>query len=440
MPFAINQKFEKGKLKSLAKESFWVGFGLTAGVLGMLGGTRLLTTLLSADEYGKLALAMSLGTMVVQVGGEPVAQTALRFYSHWQKIGKSLSLLRSIAASLVWILALIAVMATMVIILGNWIEGVPGIGFILLVAFLALLLVLNRIALALEDALRKRRMRAILQGSFEIGRFSMAAALILLTSCKNAETVLLGFVSVAVVVVIAHVCFLNWGITGRRSRSYEKEKGTVNRDGKILKRFLLPLIASHTCIWIVMMAERWALNYHGSLADVGGYTAVHQLAFVPMVIVTNFGLLVTTPIIYQFVGAGKNTEMTYQALRFNRHLAFGIIGITLIGFGILTCLHSVVGRILLGSEFRNYSWMFPWLLLAGGFFAAAHQLLIKLTCEFRTRSLAILWGVMSIIALTAYFACAQLWQMKGLVTSVVGVNGLLMLFALFVAFQVHEEE
>ena len=426
-------------LKSLANEAFWVGFGLIASVLAMLAGTRFLTTLLSADEYGKLALAMSLAALAVQIGAEPVSQTAIRFYAYWQEEGKLPAFLRSIAVYVGLVLALVVIIATIVVFLGHWIEGFPGISFIMLVASFASLLVINRVAFSLEDALRERRMRALLQGLFEIGRFLMAAGLILVTSGKNAVTVLFGFVLAGLMVVIAHTCFLRRSMSGVFSGQDVKNTGRDDKDKVTLQGFLLPLIASHACIWIVMMAERWALQYYGDLAEVGGYAAVYQLAFMPMILISNFVLLLTTPIIYQIVGAGKNPDTTYQALRTNRHVAFIMLACTLSGFGVLVYLHPAVGQLLLGPEFRKYSWMFPWLLLAGGCFAAAHQLLLKLTCEFRTQSLALLWGALAIVAVAAYFSGARLWQLQGLITSVVGVNGLLLLFALIITFRVQEK-
>ena len=429
----------RNSVKGLATEAFWVGFGFTVSILAVLAGTRFLTTLLCADEYGKLALAMSLATLAVQVGAEPVSETAIRFFAYWQEEGKLKVLLRSIVINLRVVLALVVVIAMMVAFLGNWIGGLPGIGFIMLVTSFASLLVINRVAFALEDALRERRMRALLQAFFEVGRFLMAVGLILVTSGKNAATVLSGFVLTAFIVVIAHSCFLRRSMSGVFSGQYVKNTGRDDQDRATLQRFLLPLIASEACVWILVMAERWALQYYGDLADVGGYAAVYQLAFMPMVLITNFLLLLTTPIIYQIVCAGKNTEKTYQALRANRHLAFIILACTLSGFGVLLYLHPLVGQLLLGPDFQKYSWMFPWLLLAGGCFAAAHQLLLKLTCEFRTQSLALLWGVLAIIAVTVYISGTRLWQLQGLVTSVVGINGLLLSFALIITFRAREK-
>jgi hypothetical protein len=63
---------------NLAGEAFWVGFGIITGVLALVAGTRFLTHLLPPDEYGKLALAVSLSTLAVMIFGDPVGKTAVR--------------------------------------------------------------------------------------------------------------------------------------------------------------------------------------------------------------------------------------------------------------------------------------------------------------------------------------------------------------------------
>jgi len=416
--------------KPLFREAFWVGFGLLSSVLALLVGTRFLTALLSTTEYGKLALAVSLATLAVQICGNPIGQTATRFYADWCGTGKLTGLILDLGKSLGWAMGGIVFVGFTAVLAGKRFDGFPTPYFIMTSGVFAILLVVNRVAFGLEDGARERRFRGIVQGFFELSRFSFAIGLVFLLDLKNAQTILTGFVGAGLLTVSLHGFFLN-NLFKKLTGSRKACKTTLTpSDAAGLRQFQLPLIISNGCIWVVMMAERWTLTRWGSLADVGGYTAVYQLAFVPMLFVSTFLVLLTEPVIYQQIGMNGDKESGSSALLANRYIAIFIFFMTVLFFGILFFYHSLVGSFLLGAEFRSYTWMFPWLLLAGGCFAAAQQLLLKLSCEMRTGRLAGLWGMVALIAIVSYYIGATYWQLKGIVTAVVGVNGLLLLFAI----------
>lgn len=415
-------------IKTWAGEAFWVGFGLITSVLALLAGTRFLTHLLSTEQYGRLALAVSLSTLAVQIFGEPVAKTAIRFYSQWCQAGKPPVYLRSLVKSLSKAAGCIVLICTAALISGFYNQRGPGGYFIVITGFFAILLVLNRVGLALEDAARKRQFRGLVHGGFELLRFGFAVGLILVLALPAAETVLSGFVLAGILAVAAHGVFLYLNLIHDFSGCQDNTASVMNVDA--MQSFQAPLIISNACIWLVMMAERWALQYFGSPEEVGGYAAVYQLAFVPMLFVSNFMILLIEPIIYQVVSQeGKNTSFD-QTRRINNYAVFSILFFSLMLFLVLLFAYPMVGNLLLGAQFRSYSWLFPWLLLAGGCFAATGQLLLKLNLELRTDLLAVLWGGVAVVAVAGYFIGACFWQLKGILVAIVAVNILLLTFSL----------
>jgi O-antigen/teichoic acid export membrane protein len=418
---------------NLAGEAFWVGFGIITGVLALVAGTRFLTHLLPPDEYGKLALAVSLSTLAVMIFGDPVGKTAVRFYSLWYTAGKPYGFVQNLGRSLFRAAGVIGVCCAGVILSGRFMTASPGSYFVLVTGIFAMLLIFNRTAIALEDAARKRRFRGILQASFEALRFFFAIALVIVLALPAAETVLSGFVMAGILVVTVHGIFLY-----RLFKKVPVEKNSPGQpvarvDNDVMRAFQSPLIVSSICMWLVLMAERWVLTCFGSPADVGGYAAVYQLAFVPMLLVSSFLMLLIEPVLYQVGGVDKKAASAGQANRMNRYAVVGIMSVTLFLSGILFFTYPLAGTLLLGAEFRSYSWLFPWLILAGGCFAAAQQVLLKLSYDMRTDLLAILWGVVAAAAMAAYAAGAAFWQLKGIVTALVGVNiGLFVFASLFV--------
>jgi O-antigen/teichoic acid export membrane protein len=109
----------------------------------------------------------------------------------------------------------------------------------------------------------------------------------------------------------------------------------------------------------------------------------------------------------------------------------GILFVTFILFIVLLFYYPAVGYFFLGVEFRPYSWIFPWLVLSGGCFAATQQLLLKLSCQMRTDLLAVLWSGVAAIAVTAYIIGVSFWQLKGLIAAIVTINVSLVIFSLF---------
>ena len=407
---------------TLAGEAFWVGFGVVTGVAALFAGTRMLTHLLVPGEYGQLALAVSLSSLAVMIFGDPVGKTAVRFYSLWYTAGKPHGFIQNLGRSLIRAALVIGACCLAAIVFGRYVAAFPNSWFVLLTGMFAILLILNRAAIALADAARNRRFRGIVQGSFEILRFGLAIGLILVFSIPKAETVLTGFVMAGILVVMVHGVFL-FRVLQDPTDAPSGRSGPVNDAGRDrMQAFQSPLIISSICIWLVMMAERWMLTCFGNPSDVGGYTAVSQLAFIPMLLVGNFLLLFIEPILYQSGDSGGKSGSGRQVRHMNRFAIYGLLAVTVFLSGMLFVTHSVVGTLLLGETFRSYSWLFPWLFLAGGFFAAAQQVLLKLSLDMRTDLLAKLWGAVALVAVGSYAAGAAGWQLKGLVTAVVAVN------------------
>jgi len=423
------------QVRAWAGEAFWVGFGLITGVIALFAGTRFLTHLMATDEYGRLALAVSLSTLAVLIFGDPIGKTAVRFYSLWCRAGKPRGFLQNMGKSLARSMGCIGLCCVIVMLYSHYFHAGTGTYLILSTGMFAGILVCNRLALALEDAARERRFRGVLQGGFEMLRFGSAIVLITIFALPFAETVLFGFVLAGVLVVMIHGSFLyrlfhrdQAEIKGPAHKVSETDLSRLDSAG--MRSFQSPLFVSSACIWLVMMAERWALQYFGSPEDVGGYAAVYQLAFIPMLLLSNFLILLIEPVLYQVVETDGKTASFEQTNRINNYAVFGILIFSVVLSSGLFFVHPLAGILLLGAEFRSYSWIFPWLLLAGGCFAATRQLLLKFSYDMRTDLLAKIWGAAAAASVAAYTIGAFLGQLKGLLAAVVLANMTLLGFSL----------
>jgi O-antigen/teichoic acid export membrane protein len=402
-------------------------------ILALLAGTRFLTHLLSTGEYGRLALAVSLAALAVQIFGEPIGKTAVRFYAHWRESGMPPGFMKRLAVSLVTASVWIALAGVSGAAASLLLPGFADMDYVVLTGVFAMVLVFNRVALALEDAARRRRFRGVMQAGFEAGRFLFAAGLVVLMTAPDAATVLTGFVLAGAVAAGVHVIYLQRLLGPDRYSTSGPVEPVRKMDTRAMQAFQLPLIVSNGGIWVVMMADRWMLSCFSSATDVVGYSAVYQLAFIPMLLAGNFLILLLEPVLYQMAGINKHSASSLQVIRINHYAALCIMVFSVVGGAVFFFGHPFLGRIFLGADFRVYSGLFPWLILAGGSFAASQQLLLKLSCDMRTGLLARIWAVAAVAALTAYAVGAMIWQVEGVLAAVVAVNLCLFLFSLGVA-------
>ena len=71
--------------KRILQESFWVISGQIIFILGSVYLVKLLTTILSPDQYGELALILTLNGFFVQVIFSSITPGSSRFYSESKK-------------------------------------------------------------------------------------------------------------------------------------------------------------------------------------------------------------------------------------------------------------------------------------------------------------------------------------------------------------------
>ena len=408
------------------KEAAWVGGGMLASIVAMLVGTRLLTQLLPTAEYGRVALAMTIATFVVQGLATPVSLMTMRFFAPMRARGELRYLLSDSYRINGGVLVVTAALALV---------GVAGAPFIRIVTFLpaeivligtlSILLAIIRAALGLEDAAQERPLRAILQGGHDVTRFALAVVTLLALGRGTAEAVLYGFCAAAALSVLGHVVLMR----PRLDAIARAELGARQTPTRVLTQFMWPLFASNIALWFVMMSERWVLAWTGSLSEVGGYAAIYQIAFLPMTLISGFLLVLSMPILYRRIGTAADEAAVSQALRPNLVFAGIVFIVTLGGFALGLVGHELICGWLLGPEYRGYSWIFPWLLLAGGCFATAQQLLLKLTSTYRTAVLAYLWMFLAALACLTYAVFAAFWKLPGLVWGVVLINVSLLVLA-----------
>src|SRR5205807_8754228 len=64
----------------LGREVTWLALGQAVSLIGVIVGVRIVTTLLSPEAYGELALGLTVATLVSQVALGPASNAAERYF------------------------------------------------------------------------------------------------------------------------------------------------------------------------------------------------------------------------------------------------------------------------------------------------------------------------------------------------------------------------
>jgi O-antigen/teichoic acid export membrane protein len=122
-----------------------------------------------------------------------------------------------------------------------------------------------------------------------------------------------------------------------------------------------------------------------TITEVGQYVVVFQLGYAPIAMATGLMANFIAPILFQ-----RSGDTTDHARNINVHrLTWRIVQLSLlftaVGFLITSIFHELIFRILVATLYRGSSYLLPWVLLAGGVFAASQVLGIKLASEMKVK-------------------------------------------------------
>ena len=399
----------------------WVLVGSVVAMGVALAGTRFLTTFVTPAEYGRLALMVSFAVLFDQVVGHAIGGAAMRFYSIYRSEGLLGDLRRVVFRSLLQGAAACLASAALLGVAGMY----PSVVLLFASTGFSIALLVSGVGVRLAEGARRRRVSATFRGVFEILRFGSAALIIVLVEA-DAESAMTGFLVGAGTVALVHWFYLRYRLlVGDHNSASARRRAQLMAS---FRKYAMPLLLVGFGTWVYLMSPLWALGWFGDITEVGKYGAYHQLAFVPMMVVSGLLLTFLAPIVYE--NALKSIHTAMQ----------GALRLAMVSFVMVTFIAAFaffeqrfLATLLLGDSFRDGSWMFPWLILAGGCYGVGHQLLLKLRTEMKVLQLAAIQLGFAAAAVAAYSLAAWQFGVEGLIVAVVLVNATLLLVSLLIS-------
>jgi O-antigen/teichoic acid export membrane protein len=135
-----------------------------------------------------------------------------------------------------------------------------------------------------------------------------------------------------------------------------------------------------------MSSDRWALQHFVSTEDVGRYAVLFQLGYTPINLITGMMITFLAPVLYQRSGSATDPARNRAVHRISWRIASAGLLMTFIGFILTLLLHRPIFH-LLAADYQAVSYLLPWMVLAGGVFAAGQMLSLKLMSEIKSTAL-----------------------------------------------------
>jgi len=419
-------------LKRLSGEAAWIFSGQVAAVVLQLLILRLLTNILTIQDYGLLSLLLVAATliertfMVVQAGVgryylEAVKENKLNQYwiASFQLLARSSIISLCVGIGILTIIPIFLpfhhyLPATFVLvsaIVTGWNTAFSGIHL----------------------SARNRSMHASFQIIEFASRFLFILALVKLVT-PSLLTVTFGYFLSAIFLFVVQYRFI-LKLLGESAKavphfSFGRFSGEVARWRHSIWNYSSPFIAWGGFSWMQQSSDRFALETFLGSRAVGLYSIIFQLGYTPMIIFGTMANNFIQPILFARVLSPKSSDR--GAGRNLTRISFGSSGvifvISLLFAYLASSYHYIIMSLFVAEDFRTYSSLLPYIVLAGGIFAATNPLSSRLMAMKNTKQIFSINSLFSLLSISLNLLGAYFYGIPGVVKALLISSCLYWLF------------
>ena len=407
---------EASRFNRLVKESSWIVFGQLAAVVGALVLVRVLTEHLDPAQYGQLALGLTVAGLVNQTVFGGISAGIGRLYSiaaekHDLPVYFRDSVRLLSYATLVVVAFGMALMAALL-----WSGHAHWMGLAGAAIVYSVLSGFNGALGGIQNAARQRAVVAFHGGIDAWLKILLALGIILLLGASG-TAVIIGYCCSSLLVTASQALFVR--------NMFHREKSQVAQHSLFLQQmwtFSWPFSTWGIFSWMQQASERWSLATYATQDSVGLYAVLSQLGYAPIAILTTMIMTLLAPILYQRAGDGTDRVRNANNHRLIWRMTIASLTVTLVGFAAAFLMHDWLFRLLVADEYRHVSHLLPWMVMAGGLFAAGQFLALKLMSEMRTARMAAAKITTALLGVAFNFYGAHSAGIAGVVTALVAFS------------------
>ena len=343
------------RLARLRNEMAWVVAGQLLSFVGGFAGIKILTTVLGPQGYGELALGLTIAGLLNLALYGPASNVVARFFSICRERGELGIYFAALKRSHRWLASGVALLAAVAAGIA-WVAGGGRWGGIVMAASLfGIVGGINASYLALQNAVRQRKIVALHQGADVWLRVAFAAAFLLAVP-GSGTVALLGYAAGTLFVTVSQAIFVQRNDDIRAG--WTAPAGEPERQRERLRefgRYAAPFVVWAGIAFVSIYGDRWVLQYLFGEREVGIYAALYQIAAAPVNLLVAVVNQLAVPIIFERAGSMTSVDQAAASARLlNRTVAAASL-----------LLLAVTGGLLLTSGEFAVRHQLLWLLALG---------------------------------------------------------------------------
>jgi O-antigen/teichoic acid export membrane protein len=369
------------RFRRLAMEGGWIVTGQIASVAGALVLVRVITEYLTPTQYGQLALGLTAASLVNQVVMGGITNGIIRFYSisvEKQDLSGYLQ-----ASQKVLGYATLIILAIGLVLLGGllWLGYSQWMGLAAAAIVFSVLSGYNSSLNGIQNAARQRAIVAF-HGGLDAWLKILLAVSVMFWLGTSSTTVVIGYACSCLLVTLSQLGFLCRTIPVQHTRTTKRTPWM-----RQMWAYSWPFSAWGIFTWMQLASDRWVLQVFTTIEEVGLYAVLFQLGYTPIAMVTGMAMTFVEPILYQRTGDATDHLRNANVYRLCWRITHMIMMVTLIGFGLTFTTHEWIFRLLVAEGYCRSSYLLPWILLAGGIFAAGQMLALILMSNMKSATM-----------------------------------------------------
>ena len=368
--------------KSIFKESFWIITGQIFSIIGSLLIIKILTNVLSVEDFGELSLAFSIAAFIVQIVMGGLINGFSRFFSI--AFSKNDLFQFSIAVKKLLgrgSLVLFLIFLFILIFRLNLFRNNNDIILLLLFIYSLLSSYVSSFSGILGAA--RQRMSVTIYSTLELFFKIVFLLIFSIFGRSNLITILISNIIAQLLIIILQISSINSLIFN----SIKQISNIATNWSNEIWKFSYPFSVWGIFTSLQVSSDKWALNKFSNLNSLGAYSIIYQFGWAPIALITNLLMTLVSPILYNRAGNLESQEKIESSYNLLMKLTIISLACTFVAFFIAFLIHDSIFKIFVSKDFRFFSYLLPYVILASGFYSTGQLLSIKLLTELNSNRL-----------------------------------------------------
>ena len=376
------------RLKDISGELGIIIAGKILSLIFNILGLKWVTYLVEPTVFGQFTLILSY-IFIIELLFGVLAQGIGRYY-FLSKERKEYNILKKVFYHFLKFIGLFAFFLSISIGMyqGSFLMG-------LMMFVFAIVSGVSNIISLIQNSERQRVIVSLHEMLDKVLKFGLAGIFILVLA-SSVKVLMLGYVVAVVIIACSQLYFYN--------------------------KYSTPFLVWTIFYWVQINSDKWLIDSYFSKKEVGLYQIINQYGFQLINMATGMLSLFMLPILFKKATKIEERDSIIESINLNNKVSKILFLLFLFFVPFTFLIHKTLFNILVSPEFTTYSYLFPFMVFAGGCFAVAQLLSTNYLISFSTKLLIAPKIFISIIGICVNLFCIKYYGLLGLVVGILLTN------------------